>query len=260
MNKSFSRQPLAGLALTAALTPLLITPQLAHADVLSVYGGVESWRAEPTGSFGATQQEAASFDFSDETATNFYVGFEHPIPLIPNLKLRQDSIDIAGQTLLTSNFTLNGTPFTSGQNVDSTVELKQTDVILYWELLDLDLFSFDIGINAKHIDTDLTADNNMGTTASDSFDGWVPMAYASAEVSLPGLPFSLWTEGSYIGYSGDKFYDARAAIKYTLIDSLPMDLSLSLGYRAFVIDVDDLDDVFADIDFSGYYAGIELRF
>lgn len=252
------RNTLTGLSLAATLTSALITPQMANADVLSVYAGVESWRADPTGVIGDSQLTSASFNFDDETATNFYIGLEHPIPLIPNLKLRKDSIDVGGQAAVTG-FELGGT--TLNGTVDATINLEQTDVILYWELLDLDLFSLDLGLNAKHIDTSLTAiEPTVPTSASDSFDGWVPMAYLAAEVSLPGLPISLWTEGSYISYSGDKFYDARAALKYNLIDSLPMDLSFSLGYRAFVLQVDDLDDAYADIDFSGYYAGMELRF
>jgi outer membrane protein len=250
------QKKLTGLSLAATLIPTLIAPQLANADVLSVYGGIESWRADPTGTFGDSQLTSASFNFDDQTATNFYLGFEHPMPLIPNLKLRKDSIDLAGQATVTG-FVLGGKPLTG--TVDSTVKLEQTDLILYWELLDLDLFSFDVGFNAKYIEADLSADDGT-TRATDSFKGWVPMAYLAAEVSLPGLPLSLWTEGSYISYSGDTFYDARAAIKYTLIDSLPMDLSLSLGYRAFELKVDDLDDVFADMDFTGYYAGMELRF
>ncbi len=250
MNKTLTR-------LTLAAT--LAAPQLASAEFISVYAGAEGWRLDPTASFGANQQQSAAFDFSDETASNFYIGLEHPIPLIPNIKIRKDSIDIGGQTTLTSNFTLNGKTYNVNDRIDSAIKLEQTDVILYWELLDLDLFSFDFGINAKYIDTDLAA--NDGTTlTTDNFKGWVPMAYVAAEVSFPGLPISLWTEGSYASYSDDRFYDARAAVKYTLVETLPMDLTVSVGYRALEVDIDDLDDVFADIDFTGYYAGVELRF
>ncbi|MEH6473397.1 MAG: TIGR04219 family outer membrane beta-barrel protein [Halopseudomonas sp.] len=243
----------------AALAAALLTPQFANADFLSIYGGIEGWRVDPTGTFGDSQQTTATFNYNEETATGFYIGFEHPIPLIPNLKLRRDSVDTDGQTTLTGSFTLNGTTYTSGTTVSSDVSLTQTDVVVYWELLDLDLFSFDLGLNAKYIDTELTADDGT-TIATDNFKGWVPMVYAATEISLPSLPLSLWAEGSYIGYSGDSFSDTRIAIKYNLVETLPMDLSLSLGYRALKIEVDDLDDVFADIDFSGYYAGIELRF
>ena len=249
------KKTLTGLSMAASL----LVPQIASADFLSVYGGVEGWRAESTGIVGDSQSNSASFNFDDETTTSFYIGLEHPIPLIPNLKLRKDSIDLTGQATV-SGFQLGGT--TLNGLVNSTINLDQTDVILYWELLDLDLFSFDFGVNAKYVESNQVVVDSSDpiNSAQDSFDGWVPMAYLAAEVSLPGLPLSLWTEGSYVSYSGDKFYDARAAIKYTLIDSLPMDLSFSLGYRAFVLQVDDLDDVFADFDFNGYYAGMELRF
>tara|TARA_R110002167_G_scaffold38652_4_gene120192 strand:- start:1208 stop:1948 length:741 start_codon:yes stop_codon:yes gene_type:complete len=245
------RKTLTGITLATAL----LTPQLASADFLSVYGGIEAWRVDPSGAFGDNQQNAASFELNNDTATTFYIGFEHPIPLIPNIKLRRDEIDTNGQA--TSSFKLNGDDFTG--TVDVTTSLKQTDVIIYWELLDLDLFSFDFGLNAKYIDIELTAKDG-DSSQTENAKGWVPMAYAAAEIGIPGLPLSVWAEGSYIGYSGDKFYDARAALRYKLVDTLPMDLTASVGYRALVIDVDDLDDVFADIDFNGYYAGIELRF
>ncbi|MEH6825262.1 MAG: TIGR04219 family outer membrane beta-barrel protein [Motiliproteus sp.] len=246
------RNTLTGITLAAAL----LAPQLASADFLSIYAGVEGWRVDdPTGAFGDSEQSSAAFNLNNETAAGFYVGFEHPIPLIPNVKLRRDSIDTEGQT--TSSFRLNDENFTT--SVNSSIELQQTDVIIYWELLDLDIASFDFGINAKHIDLDLKA-SDADSSETEHASGWIPMAYASAEVGIPGLPLSVWAEGSYIGYSDNKFYDARAAIKYTLIETLPMDLTLSVGYRALVIDTDDLDNVYANLDFSGSYAGLEVRF
>ena len=250
------KKALAGASLLASA----FIPQLAQADFLSVYAGVESWRVEPTGLFGDTQQTTATFNFDKETSTGFYLGLEHPIPVIPNIKLRRDKIDTEGRTVLTGTFTLNGVNYSATDIIDTQVSLEQTDVVAYWELLDLDLFSLDIGLNAKHIDTSLRAVDQTAKLATDNFKGWVPMGYAAAEVSLPTIPLSLWGEGSYIGYSGDKFYDARAAIKYRLIDILPMELALSVGYRVLKVDVDDLDDVFADIEYDGYYAGMELRF
>jgi len=249
------RNTLTGITLATAL----LAPQLASADFLSVYGGIEGWHVEPNASFGDNQSNSADFNLNKETATGFYIGFEHPVPLIPNIKLRRDSLDSDGQTTLTSNFVLDGVTYTGGDTVATTVELQQSDVIIYWELLDLDLLSFDFGLNAKHINVDLTATDGTTSTA-ENFKGWIPMGYAAAEVGIPGLPLSIWAEGSYIGYSGDKFYDARAAVRYTLVETLPMDLTLSVGYRALVVDVDDLDGVFADIDFNGYYAGVEVRF
>ncbi|MFT5722824.1 MAG: outer membrane protein [Motiliproteus sp.] len=242
-----------------SLATILLTPQLAFADFLSVYAGVEGWRVDPTATYGDNPQDSAAFNLSNETATGFYLGFEHPVPLIPNIKLRRDSLDTAGQATLTRNFTLNGTTYSSNSTVATTLELQQSDVILYWELLDLDLLSLDLGLNAKYIDLELTADDGV-TVETENAKGWVPMAYAAAEISIPGLPLSVWTEGSYIGYGSDQFYDARAALKYTLVETLPMDLVLSLGYRTLVVDVEDLDGVFADIDFKGYYAGLEVRF
>jgi len=253
------RNTLTGITLATAL----LAPQLASADFLSVYGGIEGWHVEPNASFGDNQSNSADFNLNKETATGFYIGFEHPVPLIPNIKLRRDSLDSDGQTTLTKQFILQTgqTPYAINDVVATTTKLQQSDVIIYWELLDLDLLSFDFGLNAKHIDVDMTAVKDDGSNpTSESFRGWIPMGYAAAEVGIPGLPLSIWAEGSYIGYSGDKFYDARAAVRYTLVETLPMDLTLSVGYRALVVDVDDLDGVFADIDFNGYYAGVEVRF
>ncbi len=251
------RNTLTGITLATAL----LAPQLASADFLSLYGGIEGWRVDPNAAFGDNQQNSAAFNLNNDTATGFYIGFEHPVPLIPNIKLRRDTLDADGQTRLTGQFTLGGETYNATDTLATTIDLQQTDVIIYWELLDLDLLSFDIGLNAKHIDVDLTAVKQDGTDpTSESFSGWIPMGYAAAEVGIPGLPLSLWAEGSYISYSGDKFYDARAALRYLLIETLPMDLTLSVGYRALVVDVDDLDGVFADIDFNGYYAGVEVRF
>ena len=42
--------------------------------------------------------------------------------------------------------------------------------------------------------------------------------------------------------------------------NLAIDLTLQLGYRAVTLELDDLDDIYSDLEFKGIYAGLEVHF
>ena len=39
-----------------------------------------------------------------------------------------------------------------------------------------------------------------------------------------------------------------------------VDMTLQVGYRNVTVDIEDLDDVYADMEFDGVFAGLELHF
>ena len=54
--------------------------------------------------------------------------------------------------------------------------------------------------------------------------------------------------------------DYRGAMQYSFIESLAVDMTLQVGYRNVTVDIEDLDDVYADMEFDGVFAGLELHF
>jgi outer membrane protein len=126
-------------------------------------------------------------------------------------------------------------------------------------LFDNDLVSFDVGLNAKHIDGEFLATVD-GETGREEFSGPVPMFYSRLAVGVPFTGFGAFVEGSFLSIDDHTISDYQAAITYSLMGNLAIDLTLQLGYRAVTLELDDLDDIYSDLEFKGIYAGLEVHF
>jgi len=237
----------------------------AQADtVLGVYAGAQVWYVETDGTFfdeTSSDSQIQGFNFDDETQGSFYIAFEHFVPLIPNVKINHTQLATSGTTQLSSTFTFNNEIFDVDASVFTDVDIATTDFILYYEIFDNDLFSIDLGLNGKRISGDLTiADDASGLQTEESFTGIVPLLYSRVEFNLPFSGVGVYAEGNYIDIDGNSLSDFQAGIKYDVIDSLALDLTLQAGYRDISIELDDVDDISSDLSFSGLYAGVEIHF
>ena len=246
--------------LVAALGCAMLS-QASHADTIAgVYVGAQMWQTDTSGGF-ADSSNTADFNFDDETNTALYVALEHPLPFVPNVKVNHTSLDNSGSTVLSSNLTFDGQLYTANSTVSTDVEISATDFILYYELFDNDLVSFDLGVNAKYIDGDLfVVDRASNTSGATEFSGVVPMAYSKVQLGLPFTGLSAYFEGSYLSFDDHELSDYQVALQYSFIESIALDMTLQLGYRNVTVDIEDLDDVYADMEFDGVFAGLELHF
>lgn len=246
--------------LAAALGCALMSAS-SHADtIMGVYVGAQVWQTDTSGGF-ADSSSTADFSFDDESNTALYIAFEHPVPFIPNVKINRTSLNNTGSTVLTTNFTFDGQLYTANSEVNSDVEIDATDFILYYELFDNDVVSFDLGVNAKYIDGTLgVVDSASNTAGSVEFSGVIPMAYSKVQLGLPFTGLSAYFEGSYLSFDDHEVSDYQAAVQYSFIESIAIDMTLQLGYRNVTVDIEDLDDVYADMEFDGVFAGLELHF
>jgi len=226
--------------------------------LLGLYAGAQAWNMETSGGF-SNDGSNTEFNFEKQTNTNLYVAFEHPIPLIPNVKVQRTAMDTQGDVILDTQFTLGDKVFAANGNAFTDVSLTTTDFILYYELFDNDLVSFDVGLNAKHIDGEFLATVD-GETGREEFSGPVPMVYSRLAVGVPFTGFGAFVEGSFLSIDDHTISDYQAAITYSLMGNLAIDLTLHLGYRAVTLDLDDLDDIYSDLEFKGIYAGLEVHF
>ena len=226
--------------------------------LLGLYAGAQAWNMETSGGF-SNDGSNTEFNFEEQTNTNLYVAFEHPIPLIPNVKVQRTAMDTQGDVILDTQFTLGDKVFAANGNAFTDVSLTTTDFILYYELFDNDLVSFDVGLNAKHIDGEFLATVD-GETGREEFSGPVPMVYSRLAVGVPFTGFGAFVEGSFLSIDNHTISDYQAAITYSLMGNLAIDLTLQLGYRAVTLELDDLDDIYSDLEFKGIYAGLEVHF
>ena len=74
----------------------------ASADFLGLYVGGGTWNHDPSGSFGSTQPGSDIIDvkpdlgLSDESETYLWAAFDHPIPLIPNIRVEMTGLNHDG--------------------------------------------------------------------------------------------------------------------------------------------------------------------
>jgi outer membrane protein len=203
----------------------------ASADML-VGGDIELnvWQQEQ--SFTPYSRE---HDGGSNTAVAFEGSIEHFIPLIPNIKYSQSSVD------------------------GDYLEYTKRDFTLYYEFLDNGIVSIDGGIGITNL-----ADGSVRATTSSTwldFDGYVPHLYAAAEVGIPGTPFTLFAKGNGISYSDNSMLDVSFGAKYTL-PLIAFDLDLQAGYRAQTFDLEGFDDLNIDVDSQtdGIFLGANIDF
>lgn len=234
------------LGAIVALLPLTASAAM----ILGFQVGAGSWTHDPSGSIRTSADVGVSADLkndlnlAEESEGYAYFLVEHPVPLIPNFKYVNTNLKSSGTGAV--NFDFNGTTYNSA--VNTTLDLSNTDYILYYEVLD-NVVSFDIGINAKKIEGQAIVDADVV-----NFSGTIPMLYVAAEIVLPA-GFALAAEINTLSAGGDAITDTTAKVMYTT-DFM---LGIEAGIRSVSIDV-DIDTVKTNMEFSGIFAGVYFKF
>jgi len=199
----------------------------ASADML-IGGDIEMnvWQQEQTTTYGGSEHDGGS-----NTAVTFEGSIEHFIPLIPNIKFAQSSVD--------------------GDDLKYT----KRDYTLYYEILDNDLISADVGLGLTHL-----SDGEVYTgVINQDFDGYVPHLYAAAELGLPGTPFFVFAKWNGIAYSDSNMLDFSIGVQYS-IPLIAFDLEVQGGYRVQQFDLDDFDNANVDSKTDGIFLGANIDF
>ncbi len=226
------------------------------ADTLGFEAGAAVWGAKTSGTFeykGDSIDLAKDLGYGDLNTNFIWASFEHPLPFIPNIKIQHTKIEDSSSK--TSSITFDNIIYSG--TISSSLQLNQTDFILYYGLLD-NWVNLDFGINGKYIDGSVSASDNSGTTSASTKDlsYVIPMVYAKAKFDLPLSGLSVETDVSYITYADSDFYDVKGGILY----ETSFGLGGTVGYRAEKIKLDDVSDAYSDIEIKGAYAGLYYHF
>jgi len=187
------------------------------------------------------------------------VAVEHPIPFIPNIKVRHNQLEVTGTTTLDTGFSYAGQTWAPGTAVQTFIDLTHTDFTLYYEILDNDVVAFDVGVTAKRVDGLLAvSDGNLSGQLSS--DGWVPTLYAHGRFGIPATDLTLFALANAVSIDDSRIRDMEAGVEYRLLDNLAINMNLQLGYRNITIELDDLDGIYSDLRFKGPYIGLEIHF
>ena len=231
-------------------------PGLAAADTLSFAIGGGVWNETPEGSIIKPSNAPTpavdvknSLFWDEESQGYIFATLEHPVPIVPNVRLMYTSLDHSGNG--DADFTFEGTPYSG--NVANEFTIDQTDLLLYWEVLD-NVVSLDLGLNVRLLDISFKINDGTSTT-NNSVSAPVPMVYGLIGGSpWPGLILS--AEANYMTLSGSTISDFTAKIAYTT----NFFVGFEAGYRTQTIELDDVDDTNANLDFKGPFIGAYLKF
>lgn len=227
----------------------------AMADVVGLGANISYWDSDLSGtaSQGSDRVDVDNdLDLDSDSNANLTAIFEHPVPLIPNVRLNYTAIEQSGRGELSSGYDV----IDPGVPVQSELDLDQFDVTLYYELLD-NWVNLDAGLTARKLDGKLVVREQAVVNPAVSrteVDAIVPMLYAAARFDLPLTGLSVGVEGNGISYGGDSIIDGAGYAQYDISV-----LRLRAGYREMNIDYEDGDDAL-DIELGGPFisAGVDF--
>jgi outer membrane protein len=229
----------------------------ATADFLGVEAGITAFSNNIDGNFkykGDLINTKDDLGLNNNNNVGIWVSFEHPVPLVPNLKLKHMSLQYNASKNLDNDVEFSNKTFSANDNIESDVELSQTDFIAYYEVLD-NYVNLDLGLNLKLIDSSFKIESATQIGQKD-LTAPIPMLYTKAKVELPFSGAFLEAELSYIGYSGNTLYDAEASVGY----ESSLGLGANLGYRKINLKLDDVKDTSTNITVDGAFASVFYHF
>lgn len=232
---------------SAFLLSLLAAP--VQADTLGFYIGAGLWSHDPSGDFGTTQGGSSNIDLSSdlnmgsESEGYIWAAFEHFVPLVPNIRLEKTKLTHESSTAASFNF--NGATVSG----DAKISLDSTDAILYYSPLD-NWVNLDFGLVLRKLDGEF-AFGSESVSVSET----IPMAYLGVQFDLPLTGLSVGGDIKTISYSGNSYSDTRIRALYEMGV-----IGFEAGYRTTSIKLDDLDNINANVDFSGLMFGAYVHF
>lgn len=232
-----------------------------YADTTRVEVGAGAWAQTPSGTAdynaGAGVTGTNTFNENKDTSAYVWMLIKHPIPVLPNIRLEYTNIHATG----TATGSWGGIAIPGSSN--SVLDMKEYDVIPYYNLLDNTFWTtLDLGLDVKVLDLDYKVEpNGIFTGYEDTYTLPIPLVYARVRVEIPTTNIGLEGDAKYVTTGSSTIYDARVKVDYTFDISPVVQPALEVGYRMQKIKIDENDeDVKTDMDFSGFYAGLMLRF
>lgn len=254
----------------AAAVVAAALPQAASAlPLVDFYAGGYYWDQTVSGDVGAGSSTA---DLDDDLNLSgggqnvLYVAFEHPIPVIPNIKLKTTDMSTDGNGTLNANLNIGGTTITGTPTVSSKLDFSHTDYTLYWSL-PLPIVTVDFGLTARQFDGSIsvaTTDGSSQTAAAD-LDVTVPMGYLKAGIDIPLTGLSFGGDMNVISYGDTGITDLDINMTYVLPLIPLLDVGITAGYRTFDLEINPEDfggssnDLTAKATVAGPYLGLSLH-
>ena len=243
------------LALATTMTTVV------SADIIRIEMGGGVWRETPDVYVKRTNSDGVLHLNGTHTSTKkgssqayAWLLVKHPLPIIPNIRFEYASISYKG--LISGSV--------NGLNIPSlaptTTDIQEYDIIPYYNLLDNTFWTtIDLGLDAKLIKSDVVVSPVTGFSGYTTTDtAVIPFIYARGRVEIPSTELGLETDVKAITDGTNTMYDVRVKIDYTF-DFDVIQPGIEVGYRRQKVKSDD-ESTQVDLDYSGVYTGLTLRF
>lgn len=247
MKKIILAALLTGAASTATAAPLI-----------DLYGGIYTWNAKASGSIAShgegTVDVKDDLNFGSDNTMVMYLGLEHFVPLVPNVRLRHMGLKDSANGRVGQTVTIGGSTFNANTAVHSKYDIDMTDLTLYytpWKTL----VKIDAGLTVRQLDAKFSVAGG-GKEGKLSAKETIPLLHLGVSGKLPFTGFYAGAEVNHISYSSNRFGDYHAKIgwrsKYLL--------GVEAGYSQVSLKLDDVSDIDSNLDWKGPYVALSLSF
>ncbi|MBN1615315.1 MAG: hypothetical protein JW950_12690 [Deltaproteobacteria bacterium] len=180
-----------------------------------------------------------------------------------HLSLMYSAVDYDGTSTIGRDITFMGKKYAANAVVNSDFKLWMLDLEYQIDLLNMEniLAGFSLGVigKIKYIDAEVKLVSNTAGSVHNLTEDVsipIPMVGVGAHIGLLANILEARAKVTGIGYSGSMFYDAMADISFT---PFPF-LDIHGGYRIMKLEIDDISDVYGEIEFSGPYVALTVGF
>lgn len=244
----------------ATVIAAAMAPAVSQADILFTVGAKASqWQPELSGQLeDGVSVEKDGLNLESDSSLQLTAYFKHPVPLVPNIKLRNTPLEISGTGNITQTFL--GKSFNG--SVKTELDLSHTDLTLIWGLpIPLPLIDINFGLTARQFDGAVSSVGQVGGVQQPGnpveLNFVMPMVYGEFGISAP---FGLYAQAdvNYIGFEENQMTDINAVVGYELPVPI-VDVALEAGYRMMSLKTDEeTADIATDVEISGTFFGLGL--
>lgn len=216
-----------------------------------------------------------SYGLNMEANNGLYGWASISLPVLPDVKLKYESLVLEGANNFTLNEEIYGETYTMDGKIESVLDLSHLDMALTIGL-PLPVVDIDFGLNVRSMLGGFSATGDVGSerkTVEAPFQIGstpliVPMGYVSAAGTIPGAGVKVSGELSTLPLGDTKISDWN--VKGTWYAPLPTNLlvkfGLEGGYRSFNMTIGDstlgadTSDFASDVGVSGFFLGATAHF
>ena len=249
--QGISMKKLLAVAIVAA------TPMMAQADLLfTAKAGASMWNAEASGDVdGDVDVGKDGLNLDSESNNVLFAAFEHPLPMIPNVKIMKTDLDLTGEG--SANYTFLNQTFTG--ETSSQFDLSHMDLTLYWGVpLPIPYVDINFGLTARQFDGVVSVtEKTTGKEEKEDLNFTMPMGYLNVDI---GTPFGIYARADLnaLSFDGNGVTDMAVALGYTLPIPL-VDVNLEAGHRVINVMTDkDTAGIETDIEVGGMFFGLNV--